>query len=80
MTLATFELPDEAIEDPRRLLEATVCSLWSQGKIGGGRAGKLLGMSRPEFWHFAGSRGYTWPYTVEDLEQDIETMKKLGQW
>lgn len=76
----TIEIPDEKLIDPRRALEDALCAAWSEGKLSGGKAGKFLGISRPEFWRLAGSRGYTWPYTVEDLEQDIETLKSLGRW
>ena len=75
-----IEIPNEKLTDPRRALEDALCAAWSKGELSGGKAAELLGLSRPEFWQLAGSRRYVWPYTVDDLEQDIETMKKLGQW
>lgn len=74
----TVTIPDEAVESPRRLLEETVLSLWSQGCVSGGKAGGMLGMTRLEFWQFAGDRGATWPYTAEDLERDVSRLRKHG--
>jgi len=75
----SITIPDAATESPRRLLEETVIALWSAGAISGGKAGRLLGMTRIEFWDFAGKRGATWPYTVEMLEQDVRNLKELGR-
>ena len=74
----SITIPDEALENPRQLLEEALCSAWSQGKIGGGKAARHLGLTRIEFWDLAGSRGYTWPYSVDDLNRDVETLKRLG--
>lgn len=78
----SIEMPDDilqrAADDPRRLLEETLCALWSQGKLSGGKAAQFLGLSRIEFWDLAGGRGYTWPYTAEDLREDVAALEKLG--
>lgn len=74
----SITIPDVATESPRRLLEETVLALWSAGTISSGKAGGLLGMTRIEFWKFAAGRGAVWPYTVEDLEQDVARMKERG--
>jgi len=74
----TIEIPDEKLIDPRRALEDALCTAWSEGRLSGGKAAKFLGISRPDFWELAGSRKFPWPYTVEDLEKDVETLKRLG--
>ena len=74
----SITIPDVATESPQRLLEETVLALWSAGQLSGGKAGRLLGMTRIQFWDFAGQRGAVWPYTVEDLEGDVARMKERG--
>ena len=74
----SITIPDVATESPRRLLEETVLALWSGGAISSGKAGRLLGLTRIEFWKFAGERNAAWPYTVEDLEQDVARMRERG--
>lgn len=74
----SIEIPEAALENPRRLLEETLCALWSQGQVSGGKAARFLGLTRVEFWDLAGGRGYAWPYTAEHLDQDVENLKRLG--
>ena len=74
----SITIPDVARESPRRLLEETVLALWSAGAVSSGKAGRLLGMTCIEFWKFAAGRGAEWPYTVEDLKQDVARMKEHG--
>jgi predicted HTH domain antitoxin len=73
----SITIPDVATESPQRLLEETVLALWSAGQISGGKAGRLLGMTRVKFWEFAGERGATWPYTQEMLEQDLRAIEEI---
>ena len=74
----SITIPDEAAENPRRLVEEMLCALWSKGAISSGKAAEFLGIGRPEFWDLAGRRGYTWPLTVEDLEADLGNLRALG--
>lgn len=74
----SVEISEEALTDPRRLLEDALCSAWSQGFISGGIAAKQLGLSREDFWRLSAGRGYTWPYFLDDLEQDVASLRKVG--
>ena len=51
--------------------------LYASGRLSFGKARELAGMHYSEFQHLLASRDVYMNYTIEDLEQDMETLRKL---
>jgi len=65
-------------EIQHRILEWLVLSLFSEGKISSGKAGKLLGLARIEFINLLQARGCAFlSYSKEELAEEIEVVNKL---
>lgn len=66
-------------EIQRRISEWLVFSLFSEGKISSGKAGKLLGISRPEFIQLLKTRGIAFiNYSEDEVKEELEAVKKLS--
>lgn len=79
-----------AIEIPREVVHATrMCTeelkqelaihLFQQGKLSFGKAKEMAGMTFWTFQQLLGARGIPVHYGVEDCEEDLRTLKKLGR-
>jgi predicted HTH domain antitoxin len=79
----TIELPDDlaAHADPgREALEAVAIEGYRSGALTHHEASQLLGLTRFEFDGFLKARNiYEHAYDVEDLEQDLDTFRKLEE-
>jgi len=65
-------------EIQRRISEWLVFSLFSEGKISSGKAGKLLGISRPDFIQLLKTRGIAFiNYSEDEIKEELEAVKKL---
>jgi len=65
-------------EIQRRISEWLVFSLFSEGKISSGKAGKLLGISRLEFIKLLKTRGISFVnYTEDEIKEELEAVKIL---
>ncbi len=74
--LLNLGLSQEEIQ--RRISEWLVFSLFSEGKISSGKAGKLLGLSRLEFIELLKSRGIAFiNYSEDELKEELAAVKKL---
>jgi predicted HTH domain antitoxin len=77
----TVQLPDDLTQHPnpaREALEALAIEGYRSGALSHYQASQLLGLSRFEFEGFLKERNiYDHAYSIEDLEQDIETMRQL---
>lgn len=77
----TVKLPDDLAErkNPgREALEALAVEGYRSGALSHYQASQLLGLSRFAFDGFLKERGiYEHAYSVTDLEQDEETLRKL---
>jgi predicted HTH domain antitoxin len=78
----TVKLPDDLVQhaDPRgEALEALAIEGYKTGALSHFQASQLLGLSRIEFDGFLKERQiYDHAYDVQDLEDDIETLRRLG--
>jgi predicted HTH domain antitoxin len=75
--LLKLGLTQEEIQ--RRVSEWLVFSLFSEGKISSGKAGKLLGLSRLEFIELLKARGISFiNYSGDELKKEVESVKKLS--
>ena len=62
-------------EIQRRISEWLVLSLFSEGKISSGKAGKLLGLSRLEFIELLRERGIAYiNYSKDELNSRLGTL------
>jgi predicted HTH domain antitoxin len=76
-SLLNLGLTQEEIQ--RRVSEWLVFSLFSEGKISSGKAGKLLGISRMEFIKLLQTRGIAFiNFTEDELNEELEAVKKLA--
>lgn len=76
-SLLNLGLTQEEIQ--RRVSEWLVFSLFSEGKISSGKAGKLLGISRLEFIKLLQTRGIAFiSFTEDELNEELEAVKKLA--
>jgi predicted HTH domain antitoxin len=65
-------------EIQRRISEWLVFSLFSDGKISSGKAGKLLGITRVEFIQLMQTRGIAFiNYTEDEIKEELESVEKL---
>jgi predicted HTH domain antitoxin len=65
-------------EIQHRISEWLVFSLFSEGKISSGKAGKLLGISRPDFIQLLKTRGIAFiNYSDDEVKEELESVKKL---
>jgi predicted HTH domain antitoxin len=53
--------------------------LFEKDKLTLGQASHLAGVSQFQFQHLLASRQIPVHYDVSDLEEDVETLRKLGQ-
>jgi predicted HTH domain antitoxin len=75
-SLLNLGLTQEEIQ--RRVSEWLVFSLFSEGKISSGKAGKLLGISRMEFIKLLQTRGIAFiNFTEDELNEELDAVKKL---
>lgn len=75
--LLNLGLTQEEIQ--RRISEWLVFSLFSEGKISSGKAGKLLGLTRLEFIELLRIRGIAFiNYSEDELKEEFESVKKLS--
>ena len=68
--------PDEI---QQRVSEWLVFSLFSEGKISTGKAGKLLGITRLDFIQLLKTRGIAFiNYSEDEIKEELEAVKKLS--
>jgi predicted HTH domain antitoxin len=60
-----------------QLLVELAVHLYEQGRLAIGKAHELAGLSLWEFRQLLGFRQIPPHFTVEDLEQDLETLRRL---
>lgn len=77
----TVQLPDDFTQLPnpgRAALESVAIEGYRSGALSHFEASRLLGLSRFQFDGFLKERQiYDHAYGVEDLEQDLETLRQL---
>lgn len=74
-----IEIPDDlGITEEEARLDFAV-GLYSSRTASLARAARLAGRSRLEFQRILDERGIPLAYDAEDLDEDIATLKRLGQ-
>ena len=64
---------------PGELKQEIAVLLFQKDRLTLGQASKLADMPVADFQHLLASRGISPHYDVEDLEDDVETLRKLGR-
>lgn len=80
---AVIEIPREISQaarmSPEELKRELAIHLFEEGKLSFGKARSLAAMTIWEFQQLLGSRGIVVHYDIEDYEEDLETLKRLGR-
>ena len=84
MSKATvIEIPREVSQatrmSPEELTRELAIHLFEEGTLSFGKARSLAAMTIWEFQQLLGSRGIVVHYDIEDYEEDLETLKRLGR-
>ncbi len=81
--VATLRIPQDILDSarltPEDLMVEIAVHLYEEGRLSIGKARELAGMSLGEFRHLLAARGISPHYDVEDLEEDIATLRELGR-
>lgn len=76
----TIELPDKELGSLQLTDEEAriglACGLYAARKVSMGRGAKIAGIPYIHFMHELGKRGICMNYGMEDLLQDIETVRR----
>jgi len=81
-----LEIPDDFFEALRlppeekmiRLQRELAVRLYQKGLLSFGKARELAGMGKWEFHDLLGKEGIVRHYDMEDLQDDLNTLEKLG--
>ena len=74
----TIDLPDALQISEAELRTELAISLFQQERITLGTASQLAGLHQIEFQQLIASRGICVHYDVEDLEQDLKSLREYG--
>jgi predicted HTH domain antitoxin len=78
-----IEIPPEVVHATRMSLEELrqelALHLFQQGKLSFGKAKEMPGMTFWAFQKLLGARGIPVHYGVEDYEEDLDVLEKLGR-
>jgi predicted HTH domain antitoxin len=76
-------IPDQVVEasglSEDEFLQEVVLMLFQQKRISIGMASNLLAMNLIEFQHLIDSRNICVHYDVDDLRDDVATLRRLGR-
>ena len=76
-------IPDTIFESTRmteeELLQELALALFAKEKLTLAQASRLAQMNRLDFQYLLASRNIPLHYDVEELKEDIETLKRLGR-
>jgi predicted HTH domain antitoxin len=74
----TIDLPDALEISESDLRTELAITLFQQERITLGTASQLTGLNQIEFQQLIASRGICVHYDVEDLEQDLDSLREEG--
>jgi predicted HTH domain antitoxin len=81
--MVTLELPSDVLLATRlttsELKVELAVHLFEQGKLSLGKACDLANMDIWQFMQLLGARGITAHYDIEEYEEDLDTLKRLGR-
>ncbi len=74
----TIELPDNVALTEADLRQELAIALFQQERITLGTASQLAGISQIDFQRLVADRGICVHYDVADLEQDLASLRQVG--
>ena len=81
--IRVLEIPGDVLDSARMTVEEAklelAISLYAQRRLSLGKARELAGLSLWEFRQILASRRIPPQYDVADLDQDVETLRRLGR-
>lgn len=81
--MAGVTIPDDLLEiaglTEEEVRAEFALEMYRREKLSMGRAVELVGKGHVAFWRMMASRDIYMHYDVEDLEQDIATLRSLGR-
>lgn len=81
--MKTLVLPEDIIQATRmsdkELKQEIAIMLFQKEKLTLGQASRLAGMSHIQFQHLLASREIPVHYDVDEFEEDLETLRRLGR-
>ncbi len=82
MRETTLQIPQDILDSARLTLDdlrlELAVHLYKEGRLSIGKARELAGMSMWEFRQVLAARKIPPHYDVEDLEEDMTTLRRLG--
>lgn len=79
----SIEIPREVIHatgmTPQELRRELAIYLFQEGKLSFGKAREMADMTVWAFQQLLGSRGISTHYNIEDYQEDLTTLRELGQ-
>ena len=83
MRETTLQIPQDILDSARLTLDdlriELAIHLYREGRLSIGKARELAGMSLWEFRQLLAARKISPHYDVEELEEDVATLRRLGQ-
>ncbi|MBS1250255.1 MAG: hypothetical protein MAG431_01846 [Chloroflexi bacterium] len=81
--LNTFEISQEILDTTRLTIDdlkvEMAVYLYAQGRLSIGKARELADMSLWEFRHLLASRKISPHYTINDLDEDLATLREINR-
>lgn len=74
----TIDLPDEVQVSENDLRTEVAIALFQQERITLGTASQIAGLHQIEFQRLIASRGISIHYDIEELEQDLSSLRQEG--
>jgi predicted HTH domain antitoxin len=79
----SFTIPDEVLRatglNEQEMAQEIAVMLFEKEKLTLAQAARLAGLNRIEFQQLLASRQIPVHYGLEELEQDLQTLRKLGR-
>jgi predicted HTH domain antitoxin len=74
-----ISLPDDLGLSEREVKEELAIALYQREAVSLAKAAEIAGLTRLDFQRLLASRDISIHYDVDDLNSDVETLRKLGQ-
>ncbi len=74
-----ISLPDDLGLSEREIKEELAIALYQRETVSLAKAAKIAGLTRLDFQRLLDWRDISIHYDVDDLNNDVETLRKLGQ-
>ena len=70
----------DLVQHPDELQREIIIAMYQAEELAGGKAREMLKMSVRAWHELLQTRGLRPPYDVQDLRDDVRTLKEMGRW